>query len=96
MDSYWYSFDGGATNYSVTEFNGATSESAWDALPNGHVTLTFYALDKVGNIGQKSIIITKLVETTTPPAIPGYNLFLLIGVLSIAILILIKAKKYKI
>ena len=96
LDSYWYSFDGGATNYSISELSGATSESAWDALPNGHVTLTFYALDKAGNIGQKSIIITKQVETPAPPAIPGYNVYFLIGLLSIAALILIKARKHKI
>ncbi|MFX1498868.1 MAG: hypothetical protein ACFFBH_15190 [Promethearchaeota archaeon] len=96
LESYWYSLDGGATNISISSLNGVISESAWNSLPNGHVTLTFYARDKGGNIGQNSVLITKNTteQTPTPPAIPGYNTFIIIGFLVIISTLLIN-KRFK-
>jgi len=85
LASYWYSLDGGTTNNTITALSGAISESAWNALPNGHVTLTLYARDEGGNIGQNSVLITKnsTEEPAPPPVIPGYDLYLLIGMISV-------------
>lgn len=98
LKSYWYSLDGGTTNFTISELTGVISESAWNDLPNGHVTLTFYASDEGGNIGQAPVIITKnTTETpgTPPPGIPGYNLIALLGVTLAVTLILTKRKLKK-
>ena len=96
LDSYWYSLDGGTTNFSITTLNGAISEVAWNAMPNGHLTLTFYAKDKGDNIGMNSVMITKdSPEEPTPtlPAIPGYDLYILIGLISIISAVLIHKRR---
>ena len=40
----WYTLDGGLNNYTFTE-NGTIDQSAWDALPDGTITIIFYARD---------------------------------------------------
>ncbi len=93
LESYWYSLDGGVTNITITELSGPISESAWDSLPNGQVTITFYARDELGNIGQNSIMITKNSQgSTPPPGIPGYDLSLVIGVISVISIMMIRKR----
>ena len=94
LDSFWCSLDGGTTNITITALSGVISETAWNVLPNGHVTLTFYAKDEGGNIGQNSVLITKnsTEEPTPPPAIPGYDLYLLIGAFSVISALLIRKR----
>jgi hypothetical protein len=96
LDSYWYSLDGGITNMIISTLNGVIDESAWNTIPNGHLTLTFYAKDKGGNIGQSSVLITKnSPEEPQPiasPAIPGYDLSLIIGVISVISIIIIRKR----
>ena len=80
---YWYSLDNGAHNYTITELTDAITEDSWDIISNGHVTLRFYAEDEAGNIGQSSVLITKdsPIPATPPPEIPGYDGFILLGVI---------------
>jgi len=57
----WYTIDGGLHNYSFTE-NGMINQSAWNALPEGSVTITFYASDIVGNEAFEEVIVTKSIS----------------------------------
>jgi hypothetical protein len=93
LDSYWYSLDDGQTNHSISELSGAISQSLWDDLPDGHVTLRFYAKDEAGNVGYSSVTITKRTTSEqVPPGISGYNLYLLIGTLSVISALLIRKR----
>ena len=84
LDSYWYSLDGGQTNHTISELTGAIDQAAWDSLSDGHLTLIFYAEDEAGNVGQSSMTITKrTTPVPIPPGISGYDLYLLIGALSV-------------
>ena len=63
LDTMWYTIDGDITNITFTE-NGTISQSAWNALPEGIVTLKFYANDSAGNIGFAEVTVTK--DVTDP------------------------------
>ncbi len=63
LDSMWYSIDGGLTNYTFTA-NGTVYQTAWDAIDDGALILTFYASDLPGNIGTEGVSIIK--DTTAP------------------------------
>ncbi len=54
----WYTLDGGLNNYTFTE-NGTINQAAWDVLPEGSVTITFFARDIVGNEAFEEVIIIK-------------------------------------
>jgi len=58
LDEIWYTIDGGLNNYTFTD-NGTIDESAWDAMLDGIITLTFYASDIPGNIGTAEVNIDK-------------------------------------
>ncbi|MEJ2250859.1 MAG: NosD domain-containing protein [Candidatus Lokiarchaeota archaeon] len=77
LDTMWYTIDVGLHNYTFTE-NGMINQSAWDALPNGNVTLTFYVKDIVGNVASVSVTIIKAVPSGLNP-----GTILLITILSI-------------
>jgi hypothetical protein len=42
-----------------TEEDGIISQSVWNAMSDGFVTITFYALDEAGNIGTAEVTIGK-------------------------------------
>ena len=102
LESIWYTINDGVTNYTIyPQFLQSTiNQIAWDAAPYGNITIRFYAKDKAGNIGIKSVTVRK-----EPPEqedgngdngdgiIPGYNLFFLFGVLSVVSIILSKKIK---
>ena len=54
----WYTIDGGLNNYTFTE-NGIIDQSAWEALPDGSVTITFYAIDIAGNEAFEEVTVIK-------------------------------------
>ncbi len=54
----WYTIDGGLHNYTFTE-NGTINQAAWDALPEGSVTITFYARDIIGNEASEEVTVIK-------------------------------------
>jgi len=78
LDSLWYTLSGG-TSIPFTS-NGTIDQTVWDALSEGSVTIRFYALDLVGNSDFAEITIEKRL-----PGIPGYNLIVLITVVTIFI-----------
>jgi len=103
----WYTLNGSLTNYTFT-VNGTINQAAWDALPEGELTLKFYIEDIAGNIASdEEYIIKKIPPTdgdngdngTTEPEIPGYPLILLIAtiwIMSTIILVIIKKNIEKI
>ncbi|KKK44464.1 MAG: hypothetical protein Lokiarch_17980 [Candidatus Lokiarchaeum sp. GC14_75] len=91
--STWYTIDGGITNYTFTGTIGTIDQDAWNVALEGQINITFYAQDSAGNIGTTIVHVTKSVPSE--PAIPGYNLFLLIGVISVASIIIVKIQKTK-
>jgi parallel beta-helix repeat protein len=62
LDLMWYTLDGGLP-YTFTE-NDTIDQPAWSALPDGDVTITFYASDLLGMIGSTEIVISK--DTQAP------------------------------
>jgi len=57
----WFTIDGGLHNYTFTE-NGTINQAAWDALPEGNVTITFYARDIVGNKAFDEVTVIKRIS----------------------------------
>ncbi|MFX1453891.1 MAG: hypothetical protein ACFFDB_00815 [Promethearchaeota archaeon] len=89
LDSIWFTLDEGITNTTITDLTGVIDLNPWESIPDGHTTLKFYAMDKAGNIGEDSVIITKRsTPDEIPPLIPGYDLFIVIGILAVASLVL--------
>ncbi|MFX1587516.1 MAG: hypothetical protein ACFFC1_05115, partial [Promethearchaeota archaeon] len=86
LDSIWYSFDNGVTNYSCG-IAGLIDESAWNSLADGIYTLRFYANDTLGNedYSEVTIIKTSEAEEEIIPGFPFYGiaLFILIGTIAI-------------
>ena len=61
LDIMWYSLDGGLTNYTFNS-NGTINQAVWGALPEGQVTITFYAKDKVGHLSYANVSFSKTSE----------------------------------
>jgi len=94
LDEVWYTIDEGIHNYTITDLVGTIDQGAWSLAPSGPVTIRFYARDLAGNIGTSFVIVIKTSEQQQPPpAIPGYEIYLLSGTLGISILLLIKRRK---
>ncbi|MFW9877316.1 MAG: aryl-sulfate sulfotransferase, partial [Candidatus Thorarchaeota archaeon] len=49
LNATWYTLDGGLTNYSFNGLIGTINQSAWDAMPEGYVTIRFYANNSLGD-----------------------------------------------
>jgi len=81
----------GRPNITFTTETGVIDQDAWTDTPEGEITITFYAIDKSGNIGYA--IITVIKNIPLPPAISGYNVSLLVGILSVAIIIISKKRR---
>ena len=77
--------------FSVSELNGIIDQDVWNDLPQGEIVITFYAQDQAGNIGTISVTVIKSIPSSS--AIPGYNLFFLLGIISIVSIVI--AKKIK-
>jgi len=90
LDAMWYTLDDGSHNYSFTQ-NGTINQIAWDSLSDGLITLRFYAIDKVGNLSFKDVIINK---ASASESIPGYNLLIITGIfLSFCSLVIIVVRR---
>lgn len=87
----WYTVDGGITNFNITNYDNSIDQSIWDATPTGEIILQFYARDLLGNIAFSEVVVSKESITQPPsdPGIPGYMLFILLGIISISAIILI-------
>ncbi len=92
LDKIWYTFDGGTNKIFITELIGVIDLTLWNQLPNGYVTIRFYANDTLGNISFDEVIVIKDIPTTNPPpeGIPGYNVIILLGMISLIAVFIIK------
>jgi len=96
LDTIWYTLDGGENNFTVLVLTGIVNQELWDNLPNGYITVRFYANDTLGHLNFDEVIIVKDVPIpTSQPGIPGYNLFMFIGIISLMTVITIKSKYSK-
>jgi len=77
LDAIWYSFDGGLTTYAITN-NTVFNQTAWAALSEGDVTITFYARDLAGNEASEAVTIVKTAAGLDP------GIIIIIVVVSIA------------
>jgi len=62
LDSMWYSLDGGLTTHAITT-NATIDQTAWTALSEGSITITFYANDTLGNLSFEEVTITKNIPS---------------------------------
>ncbi|MFX1570725.1 MAG: NosD domain-containing protein [Promethearchaeota archaeon] len=90
LASTWYTVEGIAGTFSFTGLTGSINQDAWTDAPEGEITITFFALDNAGNIGNESVSVIKSI--TSQPVIPGYHIFLLIGISSTISIIITKMK----
>jgi len=95
LDTFWYTIDGGQTNVPITELIGLIDEDLWNAAQSGSLTIRFYARDKAGNIGYNDVIIVKLTPSNGGQAIPGFNLLIILGILSAVSVLFIKKRLKK-
>jgi len=93
LHSLWYTIDGGVTNYTSYGLTGAINQNAWDSASQGNILITFYAEDDTGKIGTSSVTVIKSIPSE--PFIPGYDVFLILGVISLVVIILMKKIKSK-
>ncbi|UCC20981.1 MAG: ABC transporter substrate-binding protein [Promethearchaeota archaeon] len=93
LATYWYTLEGG-TPIPTTTLSGSIDETAWNALPNGQVNITFYAIDYAGNIGFSYILVNKNAPTP-PPEIPGAYTLLILMILFAGIISLTWVQKRK-
>ncbi|MBD3215567.1 MAG: hypothetical protein GF311_23355 [Candidatus Lokiarchaeota archaeon] len=93
LNQVWYTIDGGLNNVTISSFTGAIDSTLWNSLPNGQVTITFYANDDVGHINSESVIVFKDTPSVSP-GIPGFDILLMLGI-SIMITFVILKKKFK-
>jgi len=63
LDTIWYAFDGGGTNYTITSLTGTFNQTAWEALSEGSVTIRFYANNTGGKIGSAAVTIKKDINS---------------------------------
>ena len=94
LDSIWYSFDGGLTNYTIIN-TGTFDQTAWTALPEGDVTITFYARDLAGNEVSETITVVKIIPAggLDPGIIVIIVVVSIVGGVAIAVVIYIYLKK---
>ncbi|GAH56596.1 unnamed protein product, partial [marine sediment metagenome] len=93
-DSIWCALEGG-TNYTTSGLTGTIDQSAWSALSDGIITIDFYANNSAGMEGSAQVQVIKLSSEEpppTPPGIPGYDLYLLLGALSVISTMIIRKR----
>jgi len=91
LDKTWYSLNGG-NNVTFTGFTGTINQALWDALSEGNVIIRFYANDTLGRIGFQEVTVVKLISQSNSPGIPGYNIVLLLGIVSTIAIIIVKKR----
>ncbi len=65
LDSMWYTLDGGLNNYTFTD-NETINPTAWAALLDGPIEITFHANDLVGHLVSAEV---NIIKDTSPPII---------------------------
>jgi len=95
VDSMWYTIDGGINNYTFIE-NGVINQTAWAALNEGDVTITFYAKDIIGNEASESVTVVKMISAAVLE--PGIIITIVVvsvagGVATVAVIYLYLKKR---
>lgn len=91
LDKMWYTINEGATCIFFTT-NGTIDQTLWDGVPEGNVTIRFFANDTIGNVNYQEVTIIKTTPQSNPPEIHGYNIFFLVGFLSVMVAIIIRKR----
>lgn len=99
----WYTVNGSEIVY-FTGSSGLIDQGIWESLPNGSVSVQFFALDEIGNLGTSEVVIVKIIgpESSPPvelddPTVPGITIpFTIFQIISITvILVAISDRKRK-
>ena len=91
LNMTWYSLNGG-NNITFTGLTGTINQDLWDALSDGNVNIRFYANETLGRIGFKEVTVVKMTSQPSPPGIPGYNILLLLGIVSTITIIIVEKR----
>ncbi len=102
LSQLWFKINDSSENYFVSAVTGnsvfSIDSSIWDALPDGSLVISFYVNDTLGHMGAISVTIikdTSISPPNGPPAIPGYDLTLMvITICIISIVFYISRKKF--
>ncbi len=92
LHKMWYTLDNGLHNYTLIS-NGTISQTAWNMVDEGTVILKIYAMDKTGKIGFAEVIIIKEIQKAEK--IPGYDILIIINIISMISVILVKLRNKK-
>jgi len=91
LDQMWYTLGSNTTKHFFTA-NGSIVQSAWDLLAQGTLPITFYANDTIGNENSASVNVIKKLPSR---GIPGYNSYIIVGIVGIISIIIIKRRLKK-
>ena len=92
LDSMWYSLDGGVTTYVFTN-NTVFNQTAWTALSEGDVTITFYARDLAGNEASEAVTVVKTASGLDPGIVIVIVVVSVVGGVAVISVIYIFMKK---
>ncbi len=98
IDYSWYTINGGAPIYFIGANGintGTIDDSAWADVSDGTVIIVFYTYDTAGNFDSDEVAIIKSTKTRGS-GIPGYDLYIIFGIIGIFSLTVAKKFKYKI
>lgn len=97
LDETWYTLDEGVTNITFTGLKGQINQTEWDKFVNGTtVNMRFYATDTSDNLGFADVTVIKDITTGnggTTQIIPGYYIFIIIGIVGIISIIITRRLK---
>ena len=97
INTTWYTIDEGATNITFSGLTGTIDQAEWNKKGDGNINLRFYANDTLGNMSFDEVIVVKDTPTPSPPpGIPGYNVFILLGMMSLIAAVIIRRKFNKV
>ncbi|HEC37281.1 hypothetical protein LCGC14_0883340 [marine sediment metagenome] len=65
LDTFWYTMDEGATNYTFTATIGTFNQTAWNTLDSGTVIIGFYANNTNGDIQYATVSVIKDIDAPT-------------------------------
>jgi len=94
LDTTWYTLDNGLTNITFSGLAGTISQIEWDKQSEGPLIIRFYANDTFGRINYQDVVVIKQ-NPSVPPGIPGYNLLILIGMLSVISGLIIRKRQHR-
>ena len=94
LGTEWYTIDGGVTNFTISGLTGYIDSTAWNNAPMGAVTIRFYSRDLAGNEVYQEVVVIKQ-SPSQPPSILGYDMVILISVLSFFSVLIINKISHK-